>query len=160
MTRISVEEVGVERPHHVIGEPESEHVAIEWHRVVDAFDVQHGVTHAERPGAETRDRSARLKRLARGLGAVEDFEPIAQRIREHDEVLDAALVGKRARAARHLDAGLLQSCIKSIERGGVGHLPAEESDALAAVLAHNDALLSIVHAQREVFAGPLEELHP
>ena len=39
-----------------------------------------------------------------------------------------------------------------IERGGVRDLPAEEADALAAVLADDDALLAVVHAQREALA--------
>ena len=123
------------------------------------FDVQHGVAHAERPGAEARDRAAGLERIARGLGAVEDFEPVAERIGKHDEVLDAAFVGKRARAAGNLNPGLLQPRGKMIERGGVAHLPAEESDALAAVFADDDALLAIVHPQREAFAAPVDELH-
>ena len=74
-----------------------------------SFDVQHGVTHAERPGAEARDRAAGLERVGGGLGAMEDLEPVAERIGEHDQVLDAALVGERARAARDLHPGLLQS---------------------------------------------------
>ena len=35
MARIGVEEIGVEPPHHVVGEPEAEHVAIERHGLVD-----------------------------------------------------------------------------------------------------------------------------
>ena len=36
-----------------------------------------------------------------------------------------------------------------IERGGIRHLPAEEADARAAVLIDDDALLAVVHAERE-----------
>ena len=100
VARIGVEEIGVERPRHVVGEPEAEHVAIERDHVVDAFDVQHRVAHAERAGAEAGDVAAGLERLARGLGAVEDLQPVADRIVERDQVGDAALVGERAGAAR------------------------------------------------------------
>src|SRR5262245_43753558 len=92
---IGVEEIGVERSHHVVGQAEPEHVAIERHGIVDVLDVQYGVTHAERSGAEARDRAAGLERIARGLGAMEDFKPVAQRIGKHDKVLDAALIRKR-----------------------------------------------------------------
>ena len=63
VARIGVEEIGVERPQHVVGEPEAEHVAIERHRVIDVVHVQHDVTHAERSGAEAGDRAAGLERL-------------------------------------------------------------------------------------------------
>ncbi len=52
VARIGVEEIGVERPQHVIGEAEAQHVAIERHRVVDVLYMQHHVAHAERTGAE------------------------------------------------------------------------------------------------------------
>src|SRR5262249_5614761 len=123
------------------------------------FDVQYGVTHAERPGAEARDRAAGLERIARGLGAMEDFEPVAERIGQHDEVLDAAFIRQRARAAGNLDPGLLQPRGETIE-GGVGHLPTEESDRLAAVFADEHALLAVVHPQRQALAAPVDELHP
>jgi hypothetical protein len=91
---------------------------------------------------------------------VEDFEPVAERIGKHDEVLDAAFIRKRARAAGNLDPGPLQPRGEIVERGGVGHLPTEESDTLAAVFTDEHALLAIVHPQREAFAAPLDELHP
>src|SRR6266516_2191052 len=65
-----------------------------------------------------------------------------------------------ARAAGNLNPGPLQPRGKIIERGGVGDLPTEESDTLAAVFTDEHALLAIVHPQREAFAAPLDELHP
>src|SRR5262249_37724266 len=58
------------------------------------------VAHAERPGAEARDRAAGLERIARGLGAVEDLEAVAERVGEHDEGLDPPPVGERPRTPR------------------------------------------------------------
>src|SRR5215471_7856371 len=60
-----------------------------------------------------------------------------------------------ARAAGDIDPGLLQPCCKAIERGGVGHLPAEERDALAAVFVDEHALLAVIHAQRQRFGAPV-----
>src|SRR5260370_41453640 len=124
--------------------------------MVALIELLPGMAHAERPVAEPRDGAAGLDRRARGLGAVEYFEPIAERIGEHDEILDAAFIRERARAARNLDPGLLQSRGKIIERGGVGHLPAEESDPLAAVFADDHALLAVVHPQRQTLAAALD----
>ena len=91
---------------------------------------------------------------------MEDFEPVALRIGEHHDILDAAFVRKRARAAHHLDAGRFQPCRESVERGGVAYLPAEERDTFAAVFADDHALLAIIHAQRQALAAALDELHP
>src|SRR5262249_16047289 len=109
---------------------------------------------------EARDRAAGLERIARGLGAMEDFEPVAERNGQHDEVLDAAFIRKRAGAAGNLDPGPLQRRGEIVERGGVGHLPTEESATLAAVFADEHALLAVVHPQRQALTAPLDELHP
>ena len=93
-------------------------------------------------------------------GAVENLQPVAERVVEHDQVPDAALLGERARAARDLDAGLFEARGHGVERGGVRDFPAEEADALAAVLADDDALLAVVHAQREALGALVDELHP
>ena len=45
-----------------------------------------------------------------------------------------------------------------VERRGVRHLPAEEADALAAVGIHDQALLAVVHAQRERRAAAVDRL--
>jgi hypothetical protein len=94
----------------------------------------------ERPGPEW---------FGRGLGAVEQFEPVAKRIVEHDQVAHVAFVGQRAGAARYLDLVSLQMCRDGVERRGVGDLPAEEADTLAAVGIDDDALLAVVHAEGE-----------
>ncbi len=99
MARIGVKEIRVEGTPHVIGKMKSEHVTIEWQRVIDVLDVQHHVAHAERPGAEPRDRATGFEGLARALRAVEDFKPVPERIGEHDEIFHPTFVRKRARSA-------------------------------------------------------------
>ena len=127
---------------------------------MNAFDVQHRVTHAQRAGAEAGDVAARLERIGRDLGAVEDLQPVADRVVEGDQAGDAPLVGERAGAARHLHAGLFEPRGKSVDGGGVRDLPAEKADALAAVRDHDDALLAVVHAEGEVAAAFIDELKP
>src|SRR3954451_4767205 len=90
---------------------------------------------------------------------MEDLDAVAERVGEHDEVLDAALVGERARAARDLHPGFLQPCAEILQGGRVRHLPAVEADALAAVLAHHHALLAVIHPQRQALGAPIGELH-
>ena len=111
------------------------------------------MAHAERAGAEAGDGRPGLNGSARGLGAVEDFEPVADRIGEHDQVLRPG-ARRRARGCRAAtcDAGLFKLRGDGVERGGVRDLPAEEADAFAAVLADDHALLAVVHAEREALA--------
>ena len=117
------------------------------------------MAHAERAGAEAGDRAAGLERIGRGLGAVEDFEPVADRVGEHDQVLDPALVGERARAARDLHAVVFQMRRERIERRRVGDLPAVERRAFVCVGVDDDALLAVVHAERERAAALVDQLH-
>src|SRR5262245_50877020 len=118
------------------------------------------MAHAERPGAEARDVAAGLERLARALRAVEHFEPIAEWIGEGDQVLHTALVGERARAARHVNAMGFETRGKAIERGCVSHLPAEKPNAFATVRSDQQPLLAVVHAEGEHAAALVYELHP
>ena len=87
-----------------------------------------------------------------------NFEPVAGRIVEHDQVLDLPLVGERARAARDLGAGALEPRGERVERRRVRHLPAEEADALPAVGIDDEALLAVVHAERERRAALVDAL--
>ena len=95
----------------------------------------------ERPG---------LNGSASGLWPMENFEPVADRIGEHDQVFHPALVGERASAAGGGNAGLVQLGGDPIERGSVRYLPAEEADTFAAVLADDDALLAVVIADTTI----------
>ncbi len=159
VTGIGVKEISLERTQHIIGQPEPEHVAIERNSVVDVVHVQHRVAHAERPGAKAGNRAPGLERIACGLGAVKDFDPVAERIGQHDQLSHPALVGQRPSAARDRHARLLEPGGKPVEGGGVGDFPAEEGDALTPILGDDDALLAVVHAQRKRFRAAVDELH-
>ena len=96
VARIDVEEIRRERLGEVVAEMEAQDVAVERQHVVDLLAVEHGVAHAERAGAEAGDGAAGLERLGGGLGAVENFQPVAGGIVQHDQVADLALLGERA----------------------------------------------------------------
>ena len=96
VARIEMKEIGLERPQDIVAQAEAEDVGIKRHDLIEPLGRQHGMPHAERAGAKTGDRTPRLERLARKLGAVECFQPVADRIGEHDQLLDAALIGERA----------------------------------------------------------------
>ena len=90
---------------------------------------------------------------------MERFEPVADRVAEDDQVLDAALVGERTRTARNLDAAFFQMRRQRLDRRCVGDLPPVESNTLTFVALDNHALLAVVHAQRQRTAALVDELH-
>ncbi len=154
-----MEEVGGERLGEIVAQPEAEDVLVERQHVVDLLAVEHRVTHAERAGAEAGDGAAGLERIGGGLGAVRHFEAVADRIVEHDQVLDLALLGERARAARERNLVLLQVRGEGVERGGVGDLPAVEAGRVDAVLVNHETLLAVVHAERRGAPALVDQLH-
>src|SRR5262245_13833818 len=158
VARIDVEEIGRERAQPVVAYLEFEDVLIERHHLGDALEMHHHVAHAERTGAEAGNVAAGLERIGGYLRAVEDFEPVTGGIVEHDQVVDVALAGERARAARNLSAGRLDARRYRVERRGVGDLPAEEADALPAVGVNHEALLAIIHAEGEARAALVDAL--
>src|ERR1043166_5630862 len=110
---------------------------------------QHDMAHAERAGAKTGDRTSGTELIGRGLGAMENLHAIADRVGEHDQVLHAPLVGERTRTPGDLHTASFEPDAERIERGRIRDFPAEETDAGAAVLIDDDALLAVVHAERE-----------
>jgi len=103
---------------------------------------------------------AGLERLGGGLGAVENFEPVAGGVLQHDQIADLALLGeRRARAACKRNLVTFEIGGISVERSGVRHLPAEEARRVARVLVHHEALLLVVHAERGGAAALVHQLH-
>ena len=84
---------------------------------------------------------------------MENFEPVAAGIVEHDQVRHAPLVGERARAACDFDPARLDARRHRVERGGVRNLPTEKADALPAVGVDDEPLLAIIHAEGKARAG-------
>jgi hypothetical protein len=90
---------------------------------------------------------------------VKHFEPVAHRVVEHDQILDAALAGERAGAARDLHAALFEMHGERVERAGIGDFPAVKAGAFAAIVMHHHALLAVVHAKGERRLALVDELH-
>src|SRR5690348_1484257 len=104
--------------------------------------MEYHVPESERAGAEAGNAAARLERLARRFRTVKNLEPVALRIVQDDQIRDMPLFGKRPRAACHRDLPTLQLGGQRVERRGIGNLPAEKTDALAAVGLDHNALLA------------------
>src|SRR5258707_14639387 len=89
------------------------------------------VAHPERTGAEPGDVVAGLERIGGALRAVEDFQPVAAGIAEHDQVRNVPLAGERARAARDLGPRRFDARRYLVESGGVTGRPAGEGETPA-----------------------------
>ena len=107
------------------------------------------MAEAERAGAETRDRAARAERLLGDLGAVKRFQAIAGGIAKRDQRGNAPRVGQGLRLGGHLDPGGFQPGGERIELGCIGDFPAEEARTLRRRAVDDDALLAVVHPERQ-----------
>ena len=160
MPRVDMEEVGAKRLFDVVGKSEAEHVDIERHHGFDVLDRQHGVPEAERAGAKARDRTSRHERRVVDLGAMKRFQPVAGGIAKRDQAADAPCVGQRLRLGRDLHAGLFQPGRQRIKRGAVCDLPAEEARPFAHRAVDDDALLAVIHPERQQRIAALHRLQP
>ena len=103
----------------------------------------------ERPG---------LNGVVVDLGAVKRLEPIAGGIAKRNQAAHAPRVGQRLRLGRDLDAGRFQPGGERVQRGGVRDLPAEEARAFAHRAVDHDALLAVVHPERQQRIAALDRL--
>ena len=99
-----MEEVELAGREAVVADPEAQQVAVEGQQRLHVLDVQHGVAHAERPGAEARDRPPRHEGIGRHRRAVERLQAVARRVPEEDQVGDGVAV-RRWDAARQAYPG-------------------------------------------------------
>ena len=158
MARVDVKEVGAKRLLHVVAEAEAEHIDIERHHRVDMLDRQHGVAEAERAGAEAGNRTARDKRRLVDLGPVKCLEAVAGRIAKRNQAANAPVIGERLRFGDDVDLCLFQPCCQRRQRGGIRDLPAEETRAVRHRAVDDDALLAVVHPERQQRRAALDRL--
>ena len=160
MARIDMEEARPERLVVVVAEAEAEHVAIE---TTTAGSMRSAViTTWPTPSGPVRKPEMLRPGLNGSVGHLRPMEELharAERVGEHDQVLDAPLLGQRPDAALHARPAPSISP-RLIERGGIRHLPAEELHAPLVVLIrlHDHALRAIVHAEGDAAARPVDEL--
>src|SRR5262249_16352966 len=160
MARIDMEEIPREWPQPIITELEFEDISVERHHLRDAFKMHHNVTHAERTGAESGYVAPGLERISRRSRTVENLQPIAAGIAEHDQVRNVPLAGERSRAAGDLSPSRFNPRRYLVESGGVSDLPAEERDTLAAVGADDQTLLAVGHTKGQARATFVDALQP
>ena len=118
------------------------------------------MSEPERAGAETGDRSARHERRVVDLGAVKRLQPVAGRIVERNQAADAPRIGQRLRFGRDSDAGCSSRAASASSAARVGDLPAEEARAFAHRAVDHDALLAVVHPERQQRIAALDRLQP
>src|SRR5262249_8820331 len=113
------------------------------------LDVEYDVSQSQGTGAKAGNATSRSERLGRRLRAVEQFQPVADRIGKRDQIGNMALISKGATAVCDLNATVVEMRRPRIERIGVGNLPAKKAKALAAIRLDDDPLLAIVHAESQ-----------
>ncbi len=114
----------------------------------------------ERAGAETRNRSARRKGRIVDLRAVKGFQPVAGRIVKRNQAADAPGIGQRLRFGGDRHAGFFQPRRQRVQRRCVRNLPAEEPRAFAHGAVDHDALLAVIHPERQQRVAALDRLQP
>src|SRR6516162_2317949 len=148
-----------ERQLHVVARVKSQHIAIERHNGIDALHLKHGVSHAERACAETRDRAAGLEWFLCRLSPPEGFDLVLKRVLEAYEALHLALLAQRPTAGLHRHFVLGEPCREGVKRCLVRRLPAKVAEAIVSVIFDDDALLAVVHAERHALLRSVDLLH-
>src|ERR1700761_3068068 len=80
---------------------------------------------------------------------MEDLDPVADRIVEYDEIADMPFVRERPAAGGYLDAAIVETARQRIKRRTIGDLPAEEVHAITVALVDHEALLAVIHPERQ-----------
>ena len=116
------------------------------------------MAEAERPGSESGDRTSGLERRLVDLGAVKRLQPIAGRVSKRNQRANPPGVCKRPWLGGDRDARALQPGGERVQRRSVGDLPAEEARAFAHGAVDDDALLAVVHPERELRVAAFDRL--
>ena len=113
---------------------------------------------AERTGAETGDRTAGAEGRVVDRGAIKRFQAVAGRIAERNQAAHAPVICKRLRLGRDFDLRQFQPGRERVQRIRIGHFPAEKPLALRHRAVDHDALLAVVHPERQQGGAPLHRL--
>ena len=126
--------------------------------VSGGVDVENDMAEPQWPGAEAGDRAAGPERLGGGLGAMEKFEPVPDRVVENDQIFDVTLIGEPPRAARDFYLRGLELRGNAVERRRVGNLPTKKADPFPAIHIDHEPLLAVIHAEGERRARSVDPL--
>src|SRR5215471_4797570 len=157
---VDVHEIQRNRRAHEVGYLEAQQVPIEFKGRVDFRHYQHGMSHALSPGTEASYMPCGAERFIGDLTTVKRLHTVTGRVAEGNHFGGATLVCHGGGFSPHRDAGLFQARRKCIERPCVRDLPAEETLSIGQPTIDNQALLSVVHAERTHVAAAINRLKP
>src|SRR5689334_17151405 len=155
-----VHEVQRHRRAHEVGDLEAHQVAIECKCSVDLGHYQHGMSHALCPGTEASYMPCRAEWFIGDLTTVKRLHTVTSRVAEGNHFSSATLVRHGRGFPLHRDSGLFQTRHQCIECRRVGNLPAEKTLAIGKAAIDNQALFSVVHAERAHVAAAINRLKP
>src|SRR5215472_9011327 len=118
------------------------------------------MSHALRPSTEASYMSCRAERFIGDLTTVKCLHTVTGRVAEGNYFSGATLVRHGGGFPPHCDAGLFQPRRQCIERRRVRDLPAEKTLAIRQPTIDNQALLSVVHAERAHVTATIDRLKP
>src|SRR5215831_885536 len=116
------------------------------------------MSHSLRPGTEASYMPRRAERFIGDLSTVKRLHTVTGRVAEGNHFSGATLVRHGGGFQPHRDAGLFQPRRECIERRRVRDLPAEKTLAVGQSTIDNQALLSVVHAERTHVAATINRL--
>src|SRR5215831_8457347 len=160
VSAVDVHEVQRHGRAHEVGYPEAQQVPIKCKGRVDFRHYQHGMSHALRPGTEASYMPRWPERFIGDLTTMKRLHTVTGRVAEGNHFSGATLVRHGRGFPPHRDASLFQPRRQCIERLRVRDLPAEKTLAIRQPTIDNQALLSVVHAERTHGAATINRLKP
>src|SRR5215472_3438419 len=160
VSAVDVHKVQRHRRTHEIRNSEPQQVPIECKGRVNFGHYQHGMSHALRPGTEASYMPCRAERFISDLTTMKRLHTVTGRVAEGNHLSGATLVSHGGGFPPHRDAGLFQPRRQCIERRRVRDLPAEKTLPIGQTAIDNQALLSVVHAERTHVAAAIHRLKP
>src|SRR5690242_5692070 len=118
------------------------------------------MSHALRPSTKASYVPCRTEWFIGDLTTVKRLHTVTGRVAEGNHFNGATLVRHGGGFPPHRNAGLFQPRRQRIERRRVRDLPAKEACAIRHPTVDNQALLSVVHAERTHVAATINRLKP
>src|SRR5215471_2909446 len=160
VSAVDVHEVQRHRRTHEICNPKAQQVPIECKGRVDFRHYKHGMSHALRPRSEASYMPRWPEWFVGDLTTVKRLHTVTGRVAEGNHLSGATLVRHGDGFPPHRDAGFFQPRRQCIERRRVRDLPAKKTLTIRQPTVDNQALLSVVHAERTHVAAAINRLKP
>jgi hypothetical protein len=159
MARVRVQEHRVQRlPHElgvdIVAQAETEHIAVEPLGLVAIAHVDEHVAHPHAACLEPGGDLFRAERVRPHPGPMVNLRPDAVRILEDNHFPHAACRGLGGGAHPKWHARAREPVLHCIEGGAVGGFPADIGHVVCRSVMQQDAVIVVVHAQRQRAVGP------